>query len=239
MKKNKLKKYKKVFLYFLVIFLISIAVLLKESSYYNEVLVEKAYEVSPSNQERQGIVFKKTDYFLDKDGNKVGSLSLIPGEVYESVFFVKNHFLSSQNLTFVLFGDFDSKEESYIPVEFSGGNNFMLEAGEWKLIPYTIVIPADFVKGSYVGTIAVKNQQVYKHQNGTNIVLAVANEFNIDVVDVKNEYDYVSMVDKELSPHKIAMNYIYSDLKKVVSYAFALLAVLFLYQAYIFDKKKK
>ncbi|MDX9970601.1 MAG: hypothetical protein RBS56_01705 [Candidatus Gracilibacteria bacterium] len=242
MKKRKFSSVSVILAMVLFFVFLALGIFIKERNFYDRILVEKAFEVFPSSAERSGISFKMVDAIRDEQGqDNIKKMTVRPGDVVERVFLVKNHYLTPQTVSFVSFDVFNSQHsDNPFSVEYSGGDSFVLQPGEWRFGKVLFTIPSDVEVGEYVGKIALRNQDVLKYQKNVDLVLAVANEFYFDVKDsIEENFEHVVYIDSTLTPRGVAMDYVFSDLKGLVGYGFALFSLFFLYKAFVYDRKKK
>lgn len=232
------KNISKILQILLFVIFILVGLFVWESNYYKSILVEKAFEVYPSSQSREGVYLKNLTSFVDDQGQKLDTVFVNPGAKLEGGLFVKNNFLEEKFVSLVLFNEFSEKSSTSGIVFEPEEKSFKMMPGEWRYVRYFISFPDDISEGLYSGRIAARTEDSLQYK-GMPVVLAVAIDFDFEVVLDPFEPTSINMVSFDASPHSVAMKYIYSDIKKKSGYAFGLLAIFFLYKALKTDKRKK
>ncbi len=230
------KNLKKVGLFVIVFVLVLIALFVREQNFYNQVLVERAFEVFPTSESREGISFQMLTKYYDENGEKLSELKLIPGQVLNGTLFVKNNFLEEKLVSFLLFNDFSLKTDLHFNIEFSE-QSFVLLPGEWRFIDFTLEVPEDFSLGNYYGQIGVRTDDSFAYNKSVEVVTAVAVDFKIEVQSDEASFVVQNLVPLDMTPYNVAKGYLISDLKKLSGYGFAILALIFLYYAFMADKR--
>jgi hypothetical protein len=240
MKKKNLKILSKILSLFLLISFFLVGLYVWEKQVYDNAVVNNAFEVLKSNESRFGIEFKIVDNFETEEGEtKIYNNFIKLGDSVERLVLVKNHHLQNRLVKFVLFDDFELKNDIGFDVNISSGNEFVLRAGEWRLLRISIFAKEDLDLGNYMGKIAVVSGDVIKYSENLNVAYGIANDFYIEVVEELPNLTYKTLIDPDLTPHKIAMGYVYSSLKQIMGLLFALFALVFLYKAFVYDLKSK
>lgn len=236
MKKNN-NKVQKILFIFLILVFAGLAIFMREQKVYEHKLVDEIYNMVPSNG--AGVSMKKGERNISLE-TETGyqALSMKPGDVFEGTLVVKNHESHPDNFNFTLFGDLSPKNGGIKPIIELEDTKFSLDALEWGVHKYKIIIPEDIEMGDYLGTVTVSNDTVTDNGNGVGLIFAVGVEFKINVSDDPIHYEYQNLVDPDLSLKKWAFDTVLMDLKRIVGGLFAILAVVFLYLAVVSDKKK-
>jgi hypothetical protein len=213
----------------LLVLLLVFGLFLYERENYNMLLVEKGYEKFASTELSKGLHFKRVDFLMDQNDEVFREISIQPGSVYEGAFYVKNNFAEKKDVMFVSFDVLDKKTKEKLEIEYDLEDDiFTLNPKEWRIVKYKISVPEDMPEGRFVGKVASRTMDSVKYNETTQLVVAVAVEFVFNISDDAEEISPSFLVDTELSPHKIAMSFVYSDLKKLFGLLCGVLAVVFL-----------
>ncbi len=184
-----------------------------------------------------------TNVSLDEPSAAV-VISERPGETFEGTFLVKNHYDRKVNLSLIAHAAYPGDLEGLTPDERKDFNvrlisvdDTLIELGprEWKLVDYYVIVPDDLELNDYEGMVSLTESQGNK-LDGVNLAYGVAVNFEIEVTDEPQDYQYEDHMDSSLSIHSLAMEKVYIEMQKIIGVGFAFLALFFFYMAFRSNK---